>query len=217
MKLRLLSWAATGALLLAVSSAQAIVINLNPEGAMATTPGTIGHGEVAQYISGGTGLTGIASSYPNGATPAQACADTDHIWYQGAAGSPVVLGFLGRHDRMVIYAGIDHGPVPDENLEFILFGSNDLSSWEEGLIESIHDQGWDPATGEVGESDDYASVWKFSQAYQYVMVHQGDHLDPHFNSDDFEFDAVAAVPEPGTMAALGLGVLAIARRKFRKA
>lgn len=199
------------------ASASAAVINTT-DGAITVTPGTVAIGEVGQYVSGGDGLEGIAGSWPTSQGFANAASNIDHYWVQG---DPAIIWKFSSAERTVLAVpGIDHGPVPQENLEFILWGSNDLGTWEEGKILAIYADGVDGASGGVGESDDFTSLWGFSKGYQYIKATSGDHLDPHFGSvGEFEIDGVArpgGVPDTGStclLMGLGLVTLGALRRK----
>lgn len=182
------------------------------DGVIPITPGTISYGEVGQYLSGGAGLVGIAGIWPIGPSPAIAASTVDHFWLNGDGANPITWKFGGSYDSFVAFSGVDHGPVPEESLEYTLWGSNDLSNWEEGKITGVSASGWDPTNTFIGQSDDYSGIWGFSQNYKYLRATTGDHLLPPYGSTDFELDAVAglhsaAVPEPGSMAFLGAGVM----------
>lgn len=200
---------------LSAASARAEVIDTT-DGAITVTPGVCCIGEVGEYLRGGDGLVGIAGSYPDGPAPAVAASNIDHYWLQGDP--EIVWSFSSKWNSVIAVAGVDHGPVPQENLEFIMWGSNDLLTWEEGKIKAIYRDGVDPAAGAVGESDDYSSLWVFSQGYKYVKATSGDHLIPSFGSvGEFEIDGVARpCPDGGASALLlgfGFGALGLLRRK----
>jgi hypothetical protein len=112
--------------------------------------------------------------------------------------------------------GVDHGPNPQENLEFIIWGSNDKVNWEEGSIVSIYRDGFDTANTTIGHSDDYTSLWGFRGSYDYFMATSGDHLDPSYGSTgEGEIDGLAApaVPEPSSILILASGLAAFALRR----
>jgi hypothetical protein len=191
-----------------VASASAIPI-ATTEGIINSTPGTVTFGEVAQYLSGGTGLVGHDGVWPDGPSDVVAGSNIDHFWVQGVDDNPVIFSFSRPQTLVLGFAGIDHPPVPEESLEWILWGSNDLGTWEEGKIRAIYDDGWDSTNSADGHSDDWSSLWGFTTGYQYVMATTHSHLVPDYYDGDYEIDGVAAVPEPRTLLLLGLGVVAI--------
>ena len=190
-------------------SAHAIAI-ATTEGIINSTLGTVAFGEVARYHSGGTGLVGHNGTWPSGPSQAVAGSNIDHFWVQGADGTAVIWSFQTAQKTVIGFAGIDHGPLPQESLEWTLWGSNDLANWQEGKIKAIYDDCWDTTNTADGHSDDWSSMWGFTQGYTYVRATTGSHLIPDYRVGDFEIDGVAAaVPEPGTLLLLGLGVLTI--------
>jgi hypothetical protein len=182
------------------------------DGSIPVTPGTVGYLEVGKYLSGGDGLVGISGIYPFGPPPAVAASNLDHFWLQGDTYHPITWQFTTGYNAFAAFPGIDHGPVPEESLEYTLWASNDLSNWEEGKITGVSQSGWDLTNTFIGHSDDYTGLWGFTQNYKYLRATTGDHLLPHYNSPDFEMDGVAAlgkassVPEPGATAFLGAGL-----------
>jgi hypothetical protein len=179
-------------------------------------------GSPLKYSSGGDGLTGLAGSWPVAAPDGNGVDNYDHYWAQF---DPAIV-WTSRTALSSVFAipGIDHGPNPQENLEFIIWGSNDGTTWEEGKISAIYRDGFDAADTPVGHSDDYTSLWSFSQGYTWFKATSGDHLSPSYGSTgEGEIDALAAplaVPEPSTYGLMvaGLAVVgAVARRRGKRA
>lgn len=177
-----------------------------------------------KYDSGGNGLIGFADSWPTMAdTPANrafAVEAYDHTWMQY---DPAIIWSSSlKLSQVLAVPGVDHGPSPFENLEFIIWGSNDKVTWEEGKITAIYRDGFDTALTTVGQSDDYTSLWSFSTGYNFFQATSGDHLTGGpFSAGEGEIDALAAVanvPEPGTatiMLGCGLCGLVLAWRRRR--
>lgn len=142
-----------------------------------------------------------------------------------------------------------------EGIEFTVYGSNDLadatavgttagvfgtaetglvpgagvgSTFEQGALDYVFLDGHTDY-GNANESDDFASVWQFSQDYQYIAVYSN-LTDPFigdgFQSGDNELDAIGTfltpvgsdpIPEPTTMLLFGSGLIGIAAyRRFKK-
>jgi hypothetical protein len=180
--------------------------------------------DLGTYYSGGTGYTGTspADNYAyalDGAFDATAANDLDRHWIQGDAQTGVIWTLDYASSLVAAFPSIDHGPVPDEALEFTIYGSNDLSSWETGLLTFVIEDGW-VDNGTTYESDDWASIWSFSADYLYIKVVAGG-PGAILSDGDFEMDAIGAaspVPEPATLLLMGFGLVGggFMRRRLRK-
>lgn len=182
-------------------------------------------GTALSYVSGGDGLFGTASSwtgnpgsfnYPLPANSADAMNNYDHHWLQY---NPAIIMQSGTALSSVFaIPGVDHEPSPYENLEFIIWGSNDGTNWEEGKISSIYRDGFDTANTELGHSDDYTSLWKFTGNYTFFMITAGNHLTGFAQDTEGEIDALAApiaTPIPAAIWLFGsalAGLVGISRR-----
>jgi len=174
-------------------------------------------GSGLRYVGGGNGLIGYGATYPTMAdTPANrafAMENADHTWLQ--YGPDIIMAASKKLDRVFAVPGVDHDPNPYENLEFIIWGSGDGgTTWEEGKIDSIYRDGFDTANTEPGHSDDYTSLWVFTQGYDLFKITGGNHLVGYGQDSEGEIDALTeAVPEPTTMVALVAGAAALARKR----
>lgn len=131
-------------------------------GSLESTDSTVDIHEVAMYVTGGTGLTGIGTCWPSGsacdpggmAVPtSSAASNIDHYWLQGSGGSPsssnILFKFITPTSDVVAVAGLDEGPLPFDALQFIVWGSDEFGTLiKEGAIKAIFDDGVDPSTEE---------------------------------------------------------------------
>jgi hypothetical protein len=227
------------ALLLGTTVAHALTVTFTAgtpsytlnNGSLGTTPGVVSINLVAQAVSpspindtnlSGSSQTGIATSYPLTGIYSTyfAASAVDHVWVQPDVTNgthSIQYKFDIPVSEVIAVPGIDHDPLPEEALEFIVWGciglNDDVGSpnCEEGAIKAIYDDGVDPADPQgiagrdyslVGSSDDFASVWIFSKPYSYFIVSSGDHVG--FNSvDEFEFDGLATPVTAGPIVFQG--------------
>ncbi len=148
--------------------------------ALAPDPSTLRFGT---YVSGGTDI-GSAPECGLGFTEgsgdlAQAANHLDRQWIHGDGPVPVVWDFGSEGTSLVyVFPSIDHPPLPEEALEFTVWGAHDLNApfpdgWELGVLHKIYKKGWAEKPADCQEpvdSDDLVSLWGFSQRYRYVAV-----------------------------------------------
>ena len=182
------------------------------------------------FNGGGNGLIGTTVWPTMADTPANrafAVEVADHTWMQfdnyrspGASGSINMMGAGGASFTSVIaVAGYDHDlGTPYEGMEFIIWASNDKTTWVEGTIDAIYRDGFDTAS----LLDNYSTSWTFGGgAYTYFSITGGDHLFGVVTGEgeiDALYGGVAAIPEPETYAMLlaGLGLLGFAARRRKQ-
>ena len=204
---------------------------------VATTDGTLTViesvaplGSALKYRSGGNGLIGTGASWPTFAnTPANrafAMENADHHWLQFMdlnpnAATAIRMSSATAIDSVIAVSGYDHDVgTPYEGMEFIVWGSNNGTTWTQGKITSIYRDGFDPALTGLGLYDNYSSQWTFGTSYTEFAVTGGNHLVGFGQDPEGEIDALyAPIPEPSTYALLlaGLGVIGYAARRSARA
>ena len=183
-------------------------------------------GSALTFVSGGNGLIGTTGSWPTFPdTPgnrAFAVEHADHNWMQFDTFNPngstaIRMSSSVGVNSVIAVAGYDHDiGTPYEGMEFIIWGSNDGTTWTQGVISAIYRDGFDTGS----PYDDYSSRWSFGQSFTQFAITGGNHLANIGQDTEGEIDALyaAPVPEPETFAlfAAGLGALAFVGRR-RKA
>lgn len=223
MKKKLAKLFAVSVVMLMGSTASAETVNTY-NGVITVTPGTAPYdaGNVGTLLNTtamgnlGYGTTWHAPSFPAETAAVQtAGSNLDHYWVQGAS-NEIIWSLNTAANAVIGFPGNDHGPLPMENMEYKMWGSNDLNSWYVGTLTAIFHDGLDSTHQSL--EDWYATRWDFSQNYLYfktvgtpgVVVGWGDY-DP-------EMDGIAAasVPEPATMLLMGTGLAGLAGFRLRR-
>jgi hypothetical protein len=165
--------------------------------------------------------------------------DLDWEWLQdlGDGGTSWTQGNVwdlgGPSNQAVVFPIIDHGPLPNEAIEYSVYlsnnqyattiGSDGNTQWVAADLERAYLEGWDSTQ----IADGFTTVWRLpdAQTFQYVNVFSGGPA-AFFRDGDDEIDTVAGltfegnpanpVPEPGTVLLLASGLAGIAafRKKF---
>ena len=165
----------------------------------------------------------------------------DWNWVQdlGDGGSSWTEGNVwdlgGLANQAVIFPIIDHGPLPQEAIEYTVYLSNNKfattlgldgnTDWVLAELDRVYLEGRD--TSQV--ADGFTTVWRLpgKQEFQYVNVFSGGPSALHRDGDD-EIDGAAGlhfddtptrpteIPEPGTLVLTGIGLAALGLRRRKK-
>jgi len=200
---------AVAIVMLVGSTGSAVEIINTYNGPITVTPGTVAFGEVGTLLNANQmNGVGFNTSYWLGSPSAQvAGSNLDHYWVQSST-NEIKWSLTTPVSAVLGFPGTDHGPLPQENMEYMMWGSNDLTNWSAGTLTAIYHDGWD-ATPPAGATDDwYATRWDFSQDFQYFKTVGTPGVVIDWNDYDPEMDGIAAaapsIPEPCTLVVWSL-------------
>jgi hypothetical protein len=134
----------------------------------------------------------------------------------------------GQANQAVVFPIVDHGPLPEEALEYTVYLTNNpastsLADWSLATLDAVYLQGWE--VDATALADGFTTVWKLpgNQTFRYVSVRSvGSQALGSPYGDEDEIDAVGGLtaqgqgllPEPTTLLLMltGIGVLGAKRR-----
>lgn len=226
------------ALLISTGLAQAITVHhytnvTMDSGHLLVAEGTLGAQLIASTGTVGLGLGGSAA-YPlddtwrSGTIGVGNANAFDRYWYQivGATGS-ATFDLGTQYDQVYIALNQDHGPYPEEGLEYRVWVSNDNATFSElgaSTLVTMYQGGWSTAGEGDGFSDnngngvlndDYSALWDLPGSYQYIKLTP---VLPTGGYNEPEIDAIMgmSVPEPATLLLFGsllIGFIGLTKKR----
>lgn len=159
----------------------------------------------------------------------------DYSWIQNAASNLTtdpaldqpwkgnVFDLGGQANKAVVFPIVDHGPLPQEVVEYTVYLGNDplstnLADWHLATLLEVYMQGWEADNTSL--ADGFTTVWALADpaaTFRYVSVAGvGSQALRPFSGDEDEIDAVAGltvsgggvgpIPEPETYALMLAGL-----------
>jgi len=143
---------------------------------------------LGRYVSGGRSGTWRASSangcgfgYYSGTNDRAAAANALDFWSVGSGyGSDAVWDLEQPYSTVTVFPFIDHGPFPQEGIEYTVWGSDDPNApfpdgWTLGTLVTIYGQGWADnkaaCSGYSTNIDDDAGLYTFgASAFRYIRL-----------------------------------------------
>ena len=142
---------------------------------------------LGSYLQGGTlNFTSVAPACPltfrfgpgGAAALGQTAVALDRNALQTATAEDAIYDLGQPFETVTIFPQIDHGPFPQEGIEYTVWGSNDPAApfpdgWSLAGLVAIYARGYetDPTcTGQI-ETDDYAGLYTFAgNSFRYIRV-----------------------------------------------
>ena len=163
--------------------------------------------EGSKHVSGGTGPTAYDSSDPNGAPHVD-----EHVKFDFNNPAHIV----SAQSVEVLLSDYDPTDIIDLHIELISGGSIDLIFMQttdtngggDAIFEEIGDKLWKLKFAPLDQLSAGDKVDYFT-----IRANDDDPQDPRGTAEHFFITGITAVPEPATMGLLGLGTIAMLRRR----